>query len=209
MFVLVMAVRARWPAHVGAAFRIERRLDRDDLRAEASRHVLDHRITANSAGFSATARSGDGGCRNARRSGSGRPRRGRGFRPAARAPRPLRRRARRRAADRRPRAAATASGRSSRKPRPRTPVIATRRRWRSSKSRTTESTGSPDQAPAGTTVSARSIAFPSGSPFPRKGGAGMSLRGSHAGEKPVRSSAGGVRPALTGARPPQAAFQSC
>ena len=42
--IVIMAVPAR--AHIGAAFRIERRLDRDDGRAEAARHVLDHRIAA-------------------------------------------------------------------------------------------------------------------------------------------------------------------
>src|SRR5271155_2974683 len=42
-----MPVRVARSAHVGAAFRVERRFDRDDLRAQAPRHLLDHRIPAN------------------------------------------------------------------------------------------------------------------------------------------------------------------
>src|SRR3984957_17167990 len=48
MFVAVfMPVRVRRSAHVGAAFRVERRFDRDDLSAQAPRHLLDYRIPAN------------------------------------------------------------------------------------------------------------------------------------------------------------------
>src|ERR1700691_173043 len=41
---VIMPARVRRSAHVGAAFRVERRFDRDDLRAQAPRHLLDHRI---------------------------------------------------------------------------------------------------------------------------------------------------------------------
>src|SRR5277367_6773854 len=42
-----MPVRVGRSAHVGPAFRVERRCDRDDLSAKAPRHLLDHRIPAN------------------------------------------------------------------------------------------------------------------------------------------------------------------
>src|SRR5271169_6081820 len=45
--IVIMPVRFRRRAHIGAAFRVERRLDRDDLSAQVPRHLLDHPIAPN------------------------------------------------------------------------------------------------------------------------------------------------------------------
>ena len=44
--MVVIVIMAAGGAHIGAAFRVERRFDRDHGRAESARHVLDHRIAA-------------------------------------------------------------------------------------------------------------------------------------------------------------------
>ncbi len=50
--VVVVAVAMRRRADIGAAFRIERRFDRDDCAAEAARHLLDHGIAADAQALS-------------------------------------------------------------------------------------------------------------------------------------------------------------
>ncbi len=155
VILMIVALRRVAAAGIGPAFRIERRFDGDDPRAETLHHLLDDMIAPDTQSLAGNL------CRQmtvAEMPGEGAPDaadRCRGFPPAVRAQRRPRPADRPSSTSASPPRNATASFRSRRNSSPRVPVIAMRRRCRSSKLSTTVSAAASTQLPGGRTRVAR------------------------------------------------------